>query len=367
MINYSHLRLPVAAVLFLALSLVLAACGGGGEEGGGGENGGGGSSASSAAGGSTSMNGGGEGASGEVAIEGSSTVQPITQAVAEGFREENPNVRTSVGGAGTGDGFEVFCKGETEISDASRPIESDEQEACEEGGVEYIELPVAYDGVSFVVNAQGNNWAEDITTEELKAIWEPDSKVESWSDVRSDWPDNPLGPSELFGPGSESGTFDFMAEKIADPDAEEPALRSNYQASENDNQLVEGVAGNPNAHGFFGFSYYENNQDTLRALALDGVEPTVDTIRTGEYGMSRPLFIYVSAKAAEENPAVEEFVDFYLGNVDTFVEQAQYVTLPSDLEQESVTQWEDRTVGTVYDENGELPDDDLTTALQQSQ
>ena len=341
------LRLPFVGAGLLALLLVLAACGsasGGSQDGGGGGN-----------------------VSGKIAIEGSSTVQPITQAVAEGFSQENPDARISVGGAGTGDGFEVFCKGETQISDASRPIEPDEQEACKEGGVEYIEVVIAFDGITFVVNKQGNNWAQDITSAELKKIWEPGSNVNSWSQVRSSWPDNPLGPSELFGPGSESGTFDFFAEEIADPDAEEPALRTNYQASENDNQLVEGVAGNPNALGFFGYSYYENNQDRLRALALDGVPPTTATIRSGEYPLSRPLFFYVSTDALKENKAVESFVDFYLGDLDTFVEQAQYVTLPSSLEQASKQHWENRVTGTVYNENGEPKGGDLETAFKQSQ
>jgi len=332
--------------LLLALSLSLAACGG--EE-------------------SSGAAGGGGQASGELAIEGSSTVQPITQAVAEAYKQENPDVRTSVGGAGTGDGFEVFCKGETQISDASRPIEAEEQDACKQNGVDYIEVAVAFDGITFVVNNQGNDWAQDITSEELKKTWEPGSKVSAWNQVRSDWPGNPLGPPELFGPGSESGTFDYFAETIADPDAEEPALRTNYQASENDNQLVQGVAGNPNALGFFGYSYYENNQDTLRALALDDVDPTTETIQSGEYPLSRPLFFYVSSQALEENKAVEPFVDFYLGDLDKFVEQAQYVTLPSSLEQASTQHWEDRTTGTVFDENGEPKGGDLEAAFKQSQ
>ena len=359
----------------LILCLAVVSCGGGGNEGNGGGGGGGGSSSGGssggAGGGETTMMSGGSGGggqvSGELAIEGSSTVQPITQAVAEGFKEQNPDVRITVGGAGTGDGFEIFCKGETQISDASRPIEVDEQEACEQNDVEYIEVVVAYDGISFVVNSQGNDWAQDITSAELKKIWEPGSKVDSWSQVRSEWPDNPLGPSELFGPGSESGTFDFFAETIADPDAEEPALRTNYQASENDNQLVQGVAGNPNALGFFGYSYYENNKDVLRALKLDGIAPTTQTIRAGEYPLSRPLFFYVNAAAVDENKAVEPFVDFYLGDLDKFVEQAQYVTLPASLEQASKDHWEARATGTVFDENGEPKGGDLETAFKQSQ
>jgi len=338
----ARLRLLAGVGLLLALWLVVAACGGGasGEQGGGGGD-----------------------VSGQIAVEGSSTVLPITQAAAEAFSQENPDVRISVGGAGTGDGFEAFCAGETQISDASRPIDPEEEvPACEENGVEYIEIPVAYDGISVVVNPQ-NDFATDITMEQLKALWEPqaEGEITQWSQVRSEWPDQEI---TLYGPGTESGTFDFFTEEVV---GEEGASRSDYQASEDDNVLVQGVSGDPNALGYFGFSYYETNQDTLKALAVDGVEPDTQTIRTGEYPLSRPLFIYVSTQALEENPAVEEFVDFYLENLNQFVEQARYVTLPESLAQEARKQFEDRTTGTVYDENGELPGGDLETALQRSQ
>jgi phosphate transport system substrate-binding protein len=323
----------------LALSLVVAGCGGGasGQEDGG-------------------------GASGQIAIEGSSTVQPITQAVAEAYAGENPDVQITVGGAGTGDGFEAFCSGDTQISDASRPIEAEETQACKDGGVEYIEIPVAYDGISVVVNSQ-NDFASDITSEELKRLWEPaaEGKVNTWQQVRSEWPDQQI---TLYGPGTESGTFDFFTEEV---NGEEGASRTDYQASEDDNVLVQGVSGDPNALGYFGFAYYENNQETLEALAVDGVEPNTQTIRSAEYPLSRPLFIYISTQALKENKAVEPFVNFYLDNLDQYVEQARYVTLPGSLEQEARKQWEDRTTGTVYDENGELPGGDLQTALKQSQ
>jgi phosphate transport system substrate-binding protein len=331
--------LPVVSGLLLALSLVLAACGGG----------------------SSASQGGGN-VSGQIAIEGSSTVQPITQTVAEGFTQENPDVQITVGGAGTGDGFEAFCAGETQISDASRPIDPEEQQACEDGGVEYIEIPVAYDGISVVVNSQ-NDFASDITSEELKKLWEPaaEGKISRWSQVRSEWPDQDIN---LYGPGTESGTFDYFTEEII---GEEGASRTDYQASEDDNVLVQGVSGDPNALGYFGFSYYEQNQDTLKALALDGVEPNTDTIRSGEYRLSRPLFIYVSTQALKENRAVEPFVNFYLDNLNQYVEQARYVTLPSSLAQEARKQFEDRTTGTVFTEEGEPKGGDLETALQQSQ
>src|SRR5919112_5107278 len=227
----------------LALSLVLAACGGsaGGGEGGGGQ------------------------VSGTINIEGSSTVQPITQAAAELFREEYPDAKIEVGGAGTSDGFEAFCQGDTQISDASRPIEAEEIQACKEAGVEYIEIPVAYDGISVVVNKQGNDWATDITSEELKKIWEPsaEGKITKWSQVRSDWPDRPLN---LYGPGTESGTYEFFNETIV-ANEEEVSRQSDVEMSEDDNVLVQGVSGDTNALGYFGYSYYENNLDTLRALA----------------------------------------------------------------------------------------------------
>jgi phosphate transport system substrate-binding protein len=334
-----RLRLGVGAGL-LALSLILAGCGGGasGQEGGSG------------------------GASGQIGIEGSSTVQPITQAVAEAYAGKNPDVQITVGGAGTGDGFEAFCSGDTQISDASRPIEAEEQQACADKGIEYIEIPIAYDGISVVVNSQ-NDFASNITSEELKTLWEPaaENKITTWRQVRSEWPDQQIS---LYGPGTESGTFDFFTDKI---NGEEGASRTDYQASEDDNVLVQGVSGDPNALGYFGFAYYENNQDTLKALAVDGVKPNTHTIRSAEYPLSRPLFIYVSTQALKENKAVEPFVNFYLDNLDEYVEQAKYVTLPSSLEQESRKQWEDRTTGTVFTDEGEPKGGDLEAALKQSQ
>ena len=327
----------------VALSFVLASCGG---SAGGGE--------------------GGE-VSGTINIEGSSTVQPITQAAAELFREEYPDAKIEVGGAGTSDGFEAFCQGDTQISDASRPIDvAEEVPVCKENGVEFIEIPVAYDGISVVVNKQGNDWATDVTSEELKTMWEPaaEGKITKWSQVRSSWPDRELS---LYGPGTESGTYEFFNETIVGN--EEEVNRSDYEASEDDNVLVQGVSGDENALGYFGYSYYENNLDTLRALAVDGVKPTEDSIRSGEYVLSRPLFIYVSTDALKNNKAVKPFVDFYLSeqNLDRLVEAAKYVTLPSSLAQESRAQYEDRTTGTVYTEDGEPKGGDLETALKQSQ
>jgi len=337
----------------LALTLALAGCGGGGGDqgGGGGDQGGG---------------GGGEELSGNIAIEGSSTVQPLSQAAAELFGQENPDVRITVGGAGTGDGFEAFCAGDTQISDASRPIDPEEEiPACEEAGVEFIEIPVALDGLSVVVNPD-NEFADTMTVDQLNQLWEPESQVNQWSQLDPSWPAEDIA---LFGPGTESGTFDFFTEFV---NGEEGASRTDYQASEDDNVLVEGVAGNANALGYFGFSYYQNNQDRVRALAIDGgdgpVEPSVETIASGEYPLSRPLFIYVNAQELEENQALEKFVNFYLSeeNLTQIAEAAEYVPEPDSLAQEARTQFEDRTTGTVY-ENGELPSGDLETALRESQ
>jgi phosphate transport system substrate-binding protein len=332
----------VVTGLMVTLALVLAGCGASGKETGG-------------------------PISGEISIEGSSTVYPITQAAAELFREENPDARIEVGGAGTSDGFEAFCQGDTEISDASRPIDqAEEVPVCEENGVEFIEIPVAYDGISVVVNKQGNDWARDITSEELAKIWQPsaEGKVTKWSQVRSDWPEEELS---LYGPGTESGTYEFFNETIVGNE-EEVSRQSDVEMSEDDNVLVQGVSGDKYALGYFGYSYYENNLDKLRALAVDGVRPTEDSIRTGEYLLSRPLFIYVSTDALK-NKAVKPFADFYLSpqNLDRLVNAAKYVTMPASLEEQSRAQYEDRTTGTVFTEEGEPKGGDLEAALQRSQ
>src|SRR5215212_11728460 len=278
----------VVAGLIMALSLVLAGCGGGA---------------------SGQQNGGGA-VSGNIKIEGSSTVYPITQAAAELFREENPDARIEVGGAGTSDGFEAFCQGDTQISDASRPIEAEEIQACKKAGVDYIEIPIAYDGISVVVNKKGNDWVTDITKEELKKMWEPsaEGKVTKWSQVNPDWPAKPL---DLYGPGTESGTYEFFNGEIVSNE-EVVNRQADVEMSEDDNVLVQGVSGDANALGYFGYSYYENNRDTLRALAVVGVKPTQDTIRSSEYPLSRPLFVYVSTEALKSDKAVKPFVDFYL-------------------------------------------------------
>jgi phosphate transport system substrate-binding protein len=280
---------------------------------------------------------GGQGLDGSIAADGSSTVFPITQAIAEEFNAEEPGVQISVGTSGTGGGFEKFCAGETDISDASRPIEAEEIAICEQNNIEYVELQVAIDGLSVVVNPM-NAFAQCLTVDELKAIWEPESSIDNWSDVRAGFPDQPL---TLYGPGTDSGTFDYFTDAVV---GEEGASRSDYTPSEDDNVLVQGVAGDPNALGYFGYAYYAQNQDKLKVLGIDGgsgcVTPNEETVASGEYSpLSRPLFIYV-AKGAVGRPEVQSFVDFYLGTVNDLIADVGYIAVPGDTLQTEIGEWE---------------------------
>ena len=324
----------LTGVFLLTLALVLAGCGGGGEKK---------EDEKKTEDTKAQKDGGGD--SGQIAIEGSSTVLPITQAAAEGFNQQNPEVRITVGGAGTGDGFEAFCSGETQISDASRPIEKEEAQTCQENGVEFIELPVALDALSVVVNPR-NDFADDITIDQLRILWEPDAEgqITQWNQVNPEWPSQQIN---LYGPGTQSGTFDYFTEEVVGNSKES---RSDYQASEDDNVLVQGVAGDPNALGYFGLSYYLQNQRQLKGLTVEGVVPSAETAQSGEYPLARPLFIYVSTQALEENPSIEEFVNFYLENVNQFVEQVQYVPLPESGVQEARERFQNRTTGTSPDD-----------------
>jgi phosphate transport system substrate-binding protein len=280
---------------------------------------------------------GGQGLSGSIAADGSSTVFPITQAIAEEFNAEEPGVQISVGTSGTGGGFEKFCAGETDISDASRPIEQEEIAACEQNGIGYVELQVAIDGLSVVVNP-ANTFATCLTVDELKAIWEPESSIDNWSKVRDGFPDQPL---TLYGPGTDSGTFDYFTDAIV---GEEGASRSDYTPSEDDNVLVQGVAGDPDALGYFGYAYYLQNQDRLKVLGVDAgsgcVTPNDQTIGSGEYApLSRPLFVYV-AKDAVQRPEVQSFVDFYLATVNELVIDVGYIPVPEDTLRTETREWE---------------------------
>jgi phosphate transport system substrate-binding protein len=265
--------------------------------------------------------------SGRVQIDGSSTVGPYATAAAERFRGGNPDVRVTVGVSGTGGGFERFCRDETDISNASRPIKDEEKQACEAKGVEYVELQVANDALTVVVN-KDNDWVDCMTVAQLKQIWDRGSKVKTWSDVDPSWPDERM---RLFGAGTDSGTFDYFTDEI---NGEEGRSRSDYSASEDDNVTVQGVAGDNNALGYFGLSYYDQNQDSLKALAVDGgdgcVEPSVETAQSGAYKpLARPLFMYVK-KESLARPEVKAFLQYVLENEQAIAERAQFVPLTDE-------------------------------------
>ena len=287
--------------------------------------------------------------SGDVAIDGSSTVFPITEAVAEEFGNlTGGNVRITVGVSGTGGGFEKFCNGETQISDASRPIETSEIQACQQAGIEFIEIPVAIDGLTVMVNPN-NEFVQCMTVEELHTIWAPEAEgqVTRWSQVRPDWPDQPL---RLYGPGVDSGTFDYFTETVNE---EAGASRGDYTASEDDNVLVQGIAGDPNSLGYFGYAYYVENQGQLKALAIDGgsgcVEPTEETINNGSYApLSRPVFIYVRQDAAGQSH-VQEFVRFYLsGEGRELVRLVGYIPFPDQVYDLALARFEQGMTGTLF-------------------
>lgn len=267
---------------------------------------------------------------GRVTVDGSSTVFPVTQAMAEEFQLQAPGVEVPVGVSGTGGGFEKFCSNETDISDASRPIKPEEAEACAANDVEYVEIPVAWDGIAVVVNP-ANEWVECLTVEELTKMWAPEAEgeVTSWQDIRADFPDEPL---DLYGPGTDSGTYDYFTDAIV---GEEGASRGDFTASEDDNVLVQGVAGSKGAIGFFGYAYYEENQNILKLVGVDAgdgcIEPSETTINDGTYQpLSRPIFIYVSTTAAER-PEVQAFVNFYLENAAEIIPQIGYVPFGDSL------------------------------------
>ena len=264
--------------------------------------------------------------SGTVRADGSSTVAPLVSLAAERFRTEEPGVKVTVGISGTGGGFERFCRGETDLSNASRKIEEDEIAACKKKGIDYIELQVANDGLSVVVN-NGNDWAKCLTVEQLKKIWQPGSKIKNWKDVDPSFPSQTL---TLYGPGTDSGTFDYFTDAIV---GEEGASRSDYTASEDDNVIVRGVAGGKGALGYFGLSYLESNEGKLKGVAVDGddgcVSPSVQTVQDGTYKpLSRPLFTYVK-KSSLEKLEVDAFLQFLLDNQETIARGALFVPLTS--------------------------------------
>ena len=265
-----------------------------------------------------------------VTLDGSSTVFPISEAVAEEFQKADQNVRVTVGISGTGGGFQKFCRGEIDIADASRPISATEIAACEKSGIQYIELPVAYDGIAIAVNPK-NNWAGNITVAELKTLWAPDAQgqVKAWSQVRQGWPNREI---HLFGAGVDSGTYDYFTEAI---NGKAKASRGDFTSSEDDNVLVQGISNDELALGFLPFAYFEENAATLKLVGVDDgkgsgpIMPTPETIENGTYRpLSRPVFIYVSKQAAAR-AEVRRFVEFYLKNAETLVREVNYVSLGS--------------------------------------
>jgi len=288
-----------------------------------------------------------------IKIDGSSTVFPITEAVAEEFQKVERGVRVTVGISGTGGGFKKFTAGETDLSDASRPIDPGEAEQAARNGIQYIELPVAFDALTVMVNPK-NNWAASMTVAELKRIWEPaaQGKIMNWNQIRSSWPKAPL---KLYGAGADSGTFDYFTEAIT---GKAKASRGDFTASEDDNVLVQGIANDRNALGFFGFAYYAENQDKLKAVAVDGgkgpVLPSAKTVEDGSYQpLSRPIFIYVSKKSLGK-PEVKEFVEFYLRNAPKLVKQVKYVALPAKAYTVGLARMKSVKVGTAFGGEAEV-------------
>ncbi|MED3644279.1 PstS family phosphate ABC transporter substrate-binding protein [Caldifermentibacillus hisashii] len=274
---------------------------------------------------------------GTVAVDGSSTVFPIMEAVVEEYNMNQPNVKVSVGMSGTGGGFEAFAAGETDISNASRPIKDEEKAALEKAGIEYTEFEIAYDGLSVVVN-KDNDWVDYLTVDELKKMWIEDGTVKKWSDIRDGWPEEEI---KFYSPGTDSGTFDYFDEVVLDgqPIVEKATL------SEDDNTLVTGVTGDKNAIGYFGYAYYAENKDQLKVVPIDNgngaVEPTNETVESGKYTpLSRPLYIYVKNESLSK-PEVYDFVKFALENAGTLSEEVGYVSLPKEKYDKALSTLED--------------------------
>lgn len=289
--------------------------------------------------GQNNKNAEGDSLSGDVHVDGSSTVYPITEAIAEEFRIEQPDVRVTVGVSGTGGGFQKFGRGELDINDASREIKEEEAAVAKENSIEFIGLPVAFDGLAVLVNKE-NDWLENITVEELKRIWEPSAQgnITKWNQIRPEWPDAEL---HLYGPGVASGTYDYFTEAVV---GKSGSSRGDYTASEDDNVLVQGITNDRNALGFFGLAYYEENKDKLKLIGVDNgsgpVLPSFETIKNGSYApLSRPVYIYVSSKAVQ-NPAVVAFVDFYLDVADELVQDVGYIAMTEEEYQEQISKFE---------------------------
>lgn len=291
---------------------------------------------------------------GVVKVDGSSTVFPVTEAVAEEFQKaKQGSVKVTVGISGTGGGFKKFCRNEIDIADASRPILKKEMDDCLFQGIKYIELPVAYDALTVMIHPS-NTWATTMTVAELKKIWEPTAQgaIKKWNQIRSSWPDAIL---KLYGAGSDSGTFDYFTEAIV---GKSKSSRGDYTASEDDNVLVQGIANDKNALGYFGFAYYSENQNKLKAVAIDAgkgvVLPSEKTVVDGIYQpLSRPIFIYVNQKSLSK-PEVKEFVTFYLKNASQLAKEVKYIPLPPQAYTMAMTRLEKGIVGTVFGGRAEV-------------
>jgi phosphate transport system substrate-binding protein len=304
------------ASTILGSALVLGACGSDSEE----------TSANGTATEQTASDAAGDEAAqveGAVSGDGSSTVAPIMEGIVEEYAGTQPNVQVTVGVSGTGGGFEKFIQGETDFSNASRPIKEEEAAKLKEAGIDYTEFQLAYDGLSVVVSKE-NDWVEDLTVEDLKKLWVEDGTTKKWSDINPEWPDEEV---VFYSPGTDSGTYDYFNEVIL----EDEDLVSSATLSEDDNVLVQGIQADPNAIGFFGYAYYVANQDTLKAVKIGGVEPNNETIESGEYEpLSRPLFTYASNKALTEDPAAYDFMKYTLENAGEMAEAVGYVALPEE-------------------------------------
>jgi len=285
-----------------------------------------------------------------VKLDGSSTVFPISEAMAEDFqRMKKGKVKVTVGISGTGGGFKKFCRGETDISNASRPILKKEMDECRKNGVQYLELPVAYDALTVVIHPN-NSWAETMTVADLKKMWEPGAqgKVKNWKQVNPNWPDRPLA---LYGAGADSGTFDYFTEAI---NGKSKSSRGDFTASEDDNVLVQGVSRDENAIGYFGFAYYSENRDKLKAVKIaekagdKAVGPSMESVVDGSYQpLSRPIFIYINAKSATR-PEVREFIEFCMKNADTLVREVKYVPLPAKAYAYNMDHFTKNVLGTKF-------------------
>jgi phosphate transport system substrate-binding protein len=343
--NRSHFIMTISAVAALSF---LTACGGGSSN--------------------TTSNGLSTATPAVITVDGSSTVFPISEAVAEEFQARNPGMKVTVGLSGTGGGFQKFCRGETAISNASRPISAAEIEACQKASISYIELPVAYDGLAVLVNPK-NTWATSMTVSELKTLWGPEAqgKILRWNQVRSSWPNQEI---HLFGAGVDSGTFDYFTEVI---NGKAKASRGDYTSSEDDNVLVQGVAGDQYALGFMGLAYYEENKDKLKLVAIDDenpangagpILPSSQTVRDGTYRpLSRPIFIYANT-AALDRPEVQQFVQYHLESGSALVSEVGYVPLTDSERKLVLARFAAKTPGTMFDAGAMNPAVSLEARLK---